>query len=612
MFQGGYKKRLLRVDAARRAGSVETIPDRDYERFLGGRGLGALWYWRDVPPDAEPLSPENKIGIFTGPLTGAPLVATTKIQMATKGPETGRYLCSNSSSYFGPRLLKAGFDGLVIQGASDRWTAVVIDGDRVSFLDDDGWAGLTTEKTREKLLRALPAGKWGTMAVGPAAENGVVFSSLHVDEARAFGRGGGGAVLGAKRIKAVAVRGDGDISVADPGRCKEILRAAKENLNKSRARHRLLGTAQLVEIINGLGCMPTRNYQASWRPPELVRGVDAQTLRRDYYVRNTACFRCTVGCGQWARVAEGRFAGAASKPEYESIGLLGPCCGINEMDAVIAADEVCNQLGMDTITAGNMVAFAMELFERGLVGPEDNDGLDLRFGDAEGLLRMLDMIARRRGLGALLAGGVRGVLAARPEWEPYLVHVKGMPFPAYDPRGFHGMGLAYATSTRGACHNVGGYTVSAELLSDKHDRYAVSGKGIMVKQLQDNRAYVDSVGICTVVRGAYGFDDNPSSDTLLAVTGHDFSPELMTIGERIVNLERAILVREGVSRKDDRLPPRMMEPLPDGPAAGHCIDTAMLGRMLDEYYQARGWDADGKPTRETIERLALGDVVTGT
>lgn len=609
MFQGGYMSKLLRIDLSTRRSAVEEIDPEEFRLFLGGRGIGALWYWREVGPEVRPLDAENKVGFFSGPMTGAPLVSTTKLQLATKGPETGHYLCSNSSGNFGPRLREAGFDALVLEGVSERWTTVVIENETVRFIDDDGWQGLTPMQAREQLLDQLPGGKWATMSIGPAAENGVVFSSIFVDDGRAFGRGGGGAVLASKKVKALAVRGDQVVPVADAARCKEIAGEARTNLKTSRAKHRQLGTAQLVEIINELGCMPTRNFQTSWESPEKVQGVDAQTLHEIYYVRNYACYRCSVACGQVVEVKEGEFAGATARPEYESIGLLGPSCGVNRMDAVIAANEACDDLGMDTITAGNLVALVMELFERGLVSAEDNDGLEVRFGDGQALLEMLKFIAERRGLGAIIADGAKGIIKAHSEWEPYIMHAKGLTFPAYDPRGFHGMGLSYATSARGACHNVGGYTVSDELLSQKYDRYAVEGKGELVKTVQDNRAYIDSLGLCTVVRGAYQFSTSPASETLLAITGYDFAPHLMTIGERISNLERSILVREGIDRSDDSLPPRMREAIPNGPAADHLISDEMLDTMLDEYYSLRGWDQGGKPLSETLERLELTKVL---
>lgn len=605
MFTGGYAGKLLRVDLSARRFTVETLAPEEYHLLLGGRGLGALWYWREIGPEVEPLAADNKMGFFAGPLTGTPLVSTTKLELTTKGPETGHYLCSNAGGHFGPRLRRAGFDALVLEGASERWTAVVIENDSVRFVDDDTWQGLSPMESREKLLGLLPGKDWSTMSIGPAAESRVAFASLFADDGRAFGRGGGGAVLASKRVKALAVRGDGSVPLADPARCKEIAAAAQDDLKTSRAKHRQLGTAQLVEVINDLGAMPTRNFQASWAPAEEVRGVYAQTLHDRYYVRNYACYRCTVACGQVGEVKEGEFAGARARPEYESIGLLGPSCGIYRMDAVIAANELCDELGFDTITAGNMAALVMELFERGLVAAADNDGLEVRFGDGQALLQMLRLISARRGLGAILAEGARGTIAVHPEWGRFIAHSKGMTFPAYDPRGVYGMGLSYATSPRGACHNVGGYTISEELVSRKYDRYALNGKGELVKMVQDNRAYIDSLGLCTVVRGAFKFSTSPAPDTLLAVTGYDFAPHLMTIGERISNLERMILVREGIDRRDDTLPPRMKEPLPDGPAAGHAISDEMLDTMLDDYYAVRGWDERGRPRPETLQRLEL-------
>ncbi len=605
IFKGGYMGKLLRINLTTRQSTVETMDPNENRLFLGARGLGALWYWREIGPEVKPFDPENKLGFFTGPMTGAPLVSTTKFELTTRGPETGHYLCSNSSGNFGPRLREAGFDALVIEGVSDRWTAIVIENNTVGFVDDEGWQGLSPQQAREKILAHLPKGKWATMSIGPAAENLVAFSSIFVDDGRAFGRGGGGAVMASKKLKAVAVRGDNKIPVADPDKCKEIAANANKDLKTSRAKHRQLGTAQLVEIINELGCMPTRNFQSGWEDPEKAKGVSAQTLHEHYYVRNYACFRCSVACGQVAEVKEGEFAGARARPEYESIGLLGPSCNIFDMAAVIAENELCDDLGMDTISAGNLVATVMELFQRGLVTAQDNEGVEVRFGDPHSMMKMLRLICERRGLGAIVADGALGIIKARPEWAPYVVHSKGMTFAAYDPRGFHGMGLSYATSPRGACHNVGGYTVSEELLGNKYDRYATAGKGKLTKTTQDNRAYIDSLGLCTVVRGAYKFSTNPPSDTLLAVTGYDFGPELMTIGERIINLERLILNREGVDRKDDTLPQRMRDPVESGPTKGRFISNEMLDQMLDEFYALRGWDETGKPRPETIEKFGL-------
>ncbi len=258
------------------------------------------------------------------------------------------------------------------------------------------------------------------------------------------------------------------------------------------------------------------------------------------------------------------------------------------------------------MTTGTLIAFAMECFERGLISRADTGGLDLRFGNGEAMVEMVGRIAKKEGLGALLAEGFSHIKEKRPEWEYYMMHVKGLALAHYEPRGFHGIGLGYGTSSRGACHNVGGWTIRDELLMKTHDRFATKGKGLLVQTLQDNRAYVDSLGICTVVRGALGFTANPTGKVLEYVTGYDFNQELMTIGKRIYNLERLILNREGITRKEDILPRRIMEePLPEGMAEGRAITPEMYNEMLDEYYQVRGWDNDGVPKKETLSDLGI-------
>jgi aldehyde:ferredoxin oxidoreductase len=276
------------------------------------------------------------------------------------------------------------------------------------------------------------------------------------------------------------------------------------------------------------------------------------------------------------------------------------------MAAIIAANDVCDQVGLDTMQAGTMIAFAMELNQRGFITSEDADGLNLCWGNGESVIALLHKIANREGIGDLLAKSMLQIAREHPEYERYMMHVKGMAFAAYEPRGFYGMGLAYGTSARGACHNVGGWTIRDELTSGKYDRFALVGKGKMVQGIQDTRAYVDSLGICTVVRSGMGFSDVPKDKVLEYVTGVDFTPEFMEIGERIYSLERLIYNREGVSRKDDYLPERTMtEKLPTGMAKGSVLTREMYDVMLDEYYEVRDWDAEGRPTEKGIERLGL-------
>ncbi|MEW6229813.1 MAG: aldehyde ferredoxin oxidoreductase C-terminal domain-containing protein, partial [Bacillota bacterium] len=325
---------------------------------------------------------------------------------------------------------------------------------------------------------------------------------------------------------------------------------------------------------------------------------------------NLACFRCPVACAQLCEVREGKHAGMRSDPEYETIGAFGGQCGVSDFGAIVAANALCDELGLDTMSAGTIIAYAMELFERGVITKEDTDGIELRFGDGDALVEVIKGIALRQGIGDLLAEGFRGLAQRFPETAGFMMHAKWMPFAAYEPRGFHGIGLAFGTSSRGACHNVGGWTIRDELLSGDYDRFAVTGKGELVKRLQDVRAYIDSLGICTVVRSGLGFTDKPGGKVLEYVTGVDFTPELLRIGERIYSLERAILAREGIRREHDMLPERITkELLPEGPARGRVLTDEMYEAMLDEYYALRGWNEQGVPTRERLVELGVEDAV---
>jgi aldehyde:ferredoxin oxidoreductase len=614
MFEGGYLGKILRVNLSTREHRVEQLKENEVVQLLGARGLAAKVYYDEIGPQVRPFDPANKAILMTGPLTGVKLPSTTKIGLSTKSPETGMYLCSNGGGDFGPQLKFCGFDGLIIEGQADDWTYLLIgddadtEGVRVTFGDARSWQGLTTGETLEALKATMGDKRASALSIGPAAERLVRFSYINVDT-RAIGRGGAGAVLGSKRLKGIAVLGSGSIPVADPDRIKEIRRTAIEDLRKTRANHTKYGTPQYIEVINELGCMPTRNFQTTFF--EGGEKIDAHMMREGYWVRNYGCYQCPVACGKVCEVKDGPFAGARARTEFETIGVLGPNCGVDDFGAIVAANQLCDEIGIDTISAGNAIALTMELYERGLITREDTDGIDARFGNAQALVDLVRLIGERRGIGDLLAEGMAHVARERPEWSRYILAVKGMPFAAYDPRGFHGNGLTYGTSNRGACHNVGGWTIRDELQSGKYDRFALKGKGALVQTIQDNRAYVDSLGLCTVVRSSMDFRDNPRGDVLEAVTGYNFTPHLMEIGARIYTLERLILNREGIRRKDDLLPERIIkEAVPSGPTKGRILTAEMYAVMLDEYYETRGWDEDGVPTPETIRNLGLDELLS--
>lgn len=602
MFSGGYTGKILRIDLSQQKTTDVDYPEELRQKYLGGRGVAAYLYYRELSEVLNPLGPENKIFFITGPLTGMPVLASTKMQLATRSPDTGHYLCSNSSGNFGPYLKFAGYDGVILEGRASSPVAVIIDDAGVHFQDAGNLRGKKTTEVDEYFKKAFKGKRIGVMSVGPAAERGVRIACIQVD-GRSFGRGGAGAVMAAKNVKALVSCGTRAVPVAIPEPLKEIIALATKDVRQSKRSHTTHGTPQYTEIINEFGCYPTRNFQTSVFAG--IGTISSDYMKAHYFVRNQACYRCPVGCAQVCTVREGPFQGAESDPEYETIGAFGGQCGGSDFGAIIAANQICDEEGIDTMTTGTLIAFAMECVERGLFSRAEIEGLDLRFGDGEAMVEMVKRIAGRKGIGDLLSGGFFQIREKRPELEPYMMHVKGMAFAQYEPRGFHGMGLGFGTSSRGACHNVGGWTIRDELMTKKYDRFATKGKGRLVQTLQDNRAYVDSLGVCTVVRGALGFSDSPTGKILEYVTGYDFTPELMKIGSRIYSLERLILNREGLMRKDDLLPRRMEDPLPEGFAKGRYITPAMYDEMLAEYYQVRGWDSSGIPRQETLSNLEI-------
>jgi len=607
MFSGGYQGKYLRINLTNRTIKEEKINPEWQRNFLGGRGLAARFYYDEISNDIKPLSSDNKLIFFTGPLTGTPGPSTTKIGLATKSPETQQYLCSNGGGFFGPHLKKSGYDGLVIEGKADTPVYILIEDNQIKIEKGGNLWGKTTKEVNKKLKDKVGR-EDQILSCGPAAENRVKLSCIQIGE-RSIGRGGAGAVMASKNLKAIAVKGTGKITLNEPNKFKEVMKDAVSYVRKSKANHTKYGTAQYTAIMNELGCYPTRNFQTG-----VFDGIDtitAEYMKENFFVKNQACFRCPVACSQLCKVKEGNFKGAKSDPEYETIGTLGAVCGVSDFAAIIKGNEICDELGIDTMSVGVIIGFAMELFERGYITKEDTGGLELKFGNGVAMVSMIEKIAKREDIGDLLAEGMLGIAKKMPRMKKYMMHVKGLPLAAYDPRGFYGNALTYGTSSRGACHNVGGWSIRDELLSGEYDRFAVEGKGKLIKSIQDTRGYIDSLGICTVVRSGYGFTNKPKGKVLKYLTGYDFTPELMTIGERIYTLERLIINREGRFRKDDMIPERLRtEKMPEGQAKGHVVSDEIYNTMLDEYYEVRGWDMNGRPTKKRLRKLSIDDILT--
>jgi len=598
----GFNGKILKVNLAEKNYEIEKLPEDYIKKYLGARGLAARYYHDLINTDSVPLGKENKLIFMTGPLTGTRVPASTKFSCSTKSPETGHYLCSNSGGLFGPFLKKAGFDGIIFENVAESPVYLKINDDEITFHEaEDHWGEMVRtfeSKVKENHSMSNPS----VMAIGPAAENGVVFSSIQVD-GRSFGRAGAGAVMASKKLKGIILKGTGDIPVAKPDILKEKFKHLSQEALESKKNMREYGTVQNVALINTAGCLPTKNFQSGVF--EYADQIDADMMNANYFSRNKGCFSCPIACEQRCEVKTGKYKGTKVDPEFETVGLLGSNCGINDFATVLKANELCDEYSLDTMSTGGVIALAMELYERGILSKQDTGNIALEFGNGDALIETIHKIANREGIGALLGQGIKGIIKEIPESEKYAVHVKGLPIAAYDPRGLYGMSLTYGTSVRGACHNVGGYTVSTELGSDEYDRFTFKDKAQLVKDKQDVRAFLDSSGLCTQVRRVLGFTVDPVEVVLKDVTGYDFTSKLLEIGERIYNLERHIIVNEGVTKEDDSLPPRMEEPLPEGSAKGKAINRLEYEKALEEYYQVRGWDENGKPTESGLKKLKI-------
>jgi len=601
----GYVGKILRVDLTEKTISIEPLRKDLTAHYIGGRGLGARILWEEVEPSLNPLSPNNRLMFVTGPLTGTRAPAATKFGVVTKSFLTGIYAVSLASGDFGPNLKFAGFDGVIIQGRSERPVYLWINDMNVQFKDARHLWGLSTDLTQKYIKKDLKDETVSVACIGPAGEKLVRFACI-VHERRTAGRCGTGTIMGSKNLKAIAVRGTGDVEVRDTEKLKDVAERVYKEAKEVMKEYSKYGTPTLVELINYSGALPTRNFQSG-----VFEGAEKLTgpfMRKKIVKKDVSCWSCPVGCSKIVSIKEGFSNIITEGPEYETISMLGSNCGIDSIDAITLANKYCDDLGLDTLSTGNIVAFAMECYERGLINKENTEGLEIKFGDHQVVIELIKKIANREGFGDLLAEGVkRASEKVGKESEKFAIHVKGLEIPGYSPRSLYGAALNYATSPCGG-HVNRGSTVLTEITMPSNIRFDPVGKGILVKNEQDRRAVYDSAVLCLVTRRITHLPQ--VSEMLEAVTGMRARPEeLMDIGERINNLERAFNVREGITRKDDILPWRCLEePMPDGPAKGRALGEAGLNKMLDEYYGARGWNNEGIPRKDRLQELGLNDV----
>ncbi|HHJ38565.1 MAG: aldehyde ferredoxin oxidoreductase [Methylothermaceae bacteria B42] len=614
-----WTRKVLRVDLTSGNCREEPLNMAWAAEYLGQRGLASKYLSEEVDPKVDPLSPANKLIMVTGPLTGTMASTAGRYSVVTKSPLTGCIACSNSGGFFGAELKFAGWDMIIFEGKSPQPVYLYIENETAQLLPADEIWGKSVWDTDEILHKKHQDPLLRIATVGRAAEKGCLFSGIINDLHRAAGRSGVGTVMASKNLKAVAVRGTrGIANLKDPKRFVQSTEAAKLVLAESPVTSEGLptyGTQVLMNIINEVGAMPTRNYrEVQFEGAYKISGEAMHQPRpsdgKPNLVTNAACFGCTIACGRISTIDQKHFS-VVNKPrywhasggvEYEAAWALGSDLGVDDLDALTYCNFLCNEDGLDPISFGATVAAAMELFENGQLTLEDTGGIDLRFGNAEALVRVAELTARGEGFGLEIGLGSRRLCEkyGNPDLS---MTVKGQEFPAYDPRGLQGMGLTYATSNRGACH-LRSYTVSSEVLGVpvKTDPLVTEGKAAMVKEFQDATAAVDSSGLCVFTTFAWTLDNiAPQIDA--ACEGEWTVEKLMEVGERIWNLERKFNLDAGITAKDDTLPKRILkEAAKTGPAKGKVNE---LHKMLPEYYQLRGWTPEGVPLPETLSRLGL-------
>ena len=592
-----YRDRVLRVDLT--SGVVETtrLPADVMPLILGGKGLGAWLLYHEQPAGVESLSPENHLIFHNGPLTGTSAPTAGRFSCTTRSPATGTYSDSYCGGYWGQMLKYAGYDALVLSGSTSEPVLLVISDDQVEIRPAGHLWGLKITEATERLWEEFGR-DWQSLVIGPPGEAQRNIAGIF-NETRALARGGVGAVMGSKLLKAIVTRGTGTVHVYDPEKYQRALQLAFRAVRMS-SETTLLGhegTANILNIINVMGALPTRNFQRGQF--EAADAISGTAFRKHNWARDYACFGCPIACGKYTRALDD--GKVIEGPEYETIYALGTNCALGDREVIIYLNGLCDEYGMDTISVGGIVGFAMEMFERGVVNAADLDGIEPRFGDCDAAVALVEKMAKVEGCGEWLAQGVAAIAERYPEAQPFAMHVKGLEMPGYHPSAAKGTALAYAVSERGACHLRG--APLGELFSGSADPLAIEGKPQLFRDHQANKAVWDSACLCFFT--AYGMSLKELWQLVLAATGFDYPTvrDLELVGERISTLARLFNVREGFTRAHDTLPARnLSQPMAGGPADGQVVE---LQPMLDEYYSIMGWDAEGIPTPERLRGLEL-------
>ncbi len=611
----GFMGKILRVNLSDGKISEESTPEEYARKFLGGNGLATKYLFDELEAGVDPLGPDNKLIFMAGPLTGTISPSSGRFSAVAKSPLTGFWGSANSGGRWGLDLKRSGYDGIILEGAAAKPVLLAIDNGKVELRDAGALWGKGVKETSEVIKQDLGKG-FNVSCIGIGGENLVRYAAIMNDVHRALGRCGLGAVMGSKRLKAIAVTGTNKIRIANEEAFEEAAKKASDFVNESLLKMTLevYGTDMVLDLVNVKGGLPTRNWQTGSCP--YTDDINGPAINEKILTGRKACFACPIACGRLSEVTSGKYACKGEGPEYESVGALGPMCDVSDLEAITYAHLLCNEYGLDTISTGSTVAFAMECFEKGLLTKADADGLDLHFGDADAVIGLIHKIAKKEGIGALLAEGTKRVAAKLGQGsERFAMQVKGLELPAYDCRATKITGLGFATANRGGDHitaYVQGPTfldipfliVEQSTIEDAMVENPAEAK--VVKELEDALTVFDAAGACKFMGMALMAED--VVPVIAHATGWEFEErEFRKTGERIFNLARSFNVREGCTRADDTLPKRLLEePLSDGPAKGLVVK---LDPLLDAYYEFRGWDKEtGKPTAAKLDELGLGHV----
>lgn len=609
---GGYTGTFLKVDLSSGLIKTEPLTEDFAENYLGGVGFGARILYDEVPAKADPLGPENRFIVVVGPAQGTSLPAVnSRAAIVTKSPLTGKFMGSFFGGDFGARLKYAGYDGLIVSGKSEHPCYLVINDNHVEIKDANELWGKNTYEAQIELAQEYPGSD--AICIGKAGEK-LVKIACTISGVHAAGRGGTGAVMGSKNLKAIVVKGSKDVTVPDivalEDYSKELLARMKANPATGQALPNL-GTPAVITANNKLGLLGTRNWQTEYF--ENAENITGTTLKENNFIKNESCFGCPISCAKVTLARQGEYKGAITVgPEYETLWALGSNCDIDNLESIIMGDRICDDYGIDTISAGAAISMAMECYEKGLINEEDTGGINLSFGNYKTMIELLYQMGEREKLGALLGEGtLRMAQKIGKGSDKFAIHVKGLEVPAHSARGYVGMAIGYATSNRGGTHQDGRPSAERAGLLDMRQ---VDDKGYYIVDVQRMTTIGDSLIHCRMTEGILGLTGVSEDHAKIAnlATGMNLSvDDLVTIADRIYTVERAFNIREGESRASDTLPYRFMnEPIPEGPNKGRCIPQDVLDKLLDETYEKRGWNKEtGYPEKETLERLGLKSLI---